>query len=146
MLEGRVLLRRGRGRGRACCAATINGRDLLDITSPSFFLPISPFFSILLRSKAASLLGDQNDDDTRGVKIPIYKLYRYADNIDRLLISCGLVCCTAVGLVWPAFYVMMGSVSVNPLPDRSVACPNLHIVSPLYLWAPCQSILCLIAA
>jgi ABC-type multidrug transport system fused ATPase/permease subunit len=41
--------------------------------------------------------------------ISLCQMYRFATSLDYLLITIGLVCSAIVGLVWPVFYVLLGS-------------------------------------
>ena len=77
-----------------------------------FFAMLWSIYSCTKRRCAPAPTGDK-DIEAGGIittKVGFFHLYRFASATDRFLLASGLVCSSAVGLVWPAFYVLMGSV------------------------------------
>ena len=51
-----------------------------------------------------------NNIAATNTKVGVLALYRFASGVDVLLLAAGMLCSSAVGLVWPAFYVLLGSI------------------------------------
>ena len=59
--------------------------------------------------------------------VGFFMLYRFASATDVFLLTSGMICSSAVGLVWPAFYVLMGSVL-----DAFVSVHDIYSYLPLF--------------
>jgi hypothetical protein len=66
--------------------------------------------------------------------VGFFQLYRFATGVDKALLAAGVLCSGAVGLVWPAFYVLMGSIldafvySSDPVAAVSTYCMYLAAI------------------
>jgi len=123
--------------------------EIMNVTPP----PLSMYTDLMKRQE--KLFG--NDPKKKRVykkKIGIFKLYRYADTLDIILITVSCLCGIGSGIMFPIFIITMGDLiggfGGNPMQDMSQLPPNVTY-SYIYnyamkllkdsVWENCQKML-----